>query len=369
MLGFLKSFSFFRRIKSKSNKKTLVVGNNKTGVGHSVLPASVKTRYMYKRTLGVGAFGTVCLVKDLRLDRLVAMKTLNKVAEKAQGKFLFLEEAKAIASIDHDNIVVVYDVEVSEESTYITMEYLSDGSLEDRLKQKGSYLEEEAVSIIKDVIQGLIAVHNRDLIHGDIKPANILFGPKGRAKLVDFGISPLFTKKNGKILGTPAYMAPEFIFRDKKEVDIRVDVFGVGLVFFEMLTGERYYTHKNFFENEQEMRRYYQLRVEQCCTKVSDLLKNILKKLLEVEREKRYKNLNEVLEDLPQYLNEKLDFLPRHYSDNEQLLREVMEVLLIDGKVSIAQERELHKRSETLGVSKQRTEEIKAEVLKIKQNG
>jgi len=202
--------------------------------------------YRIQSVLGRGAFGTVCLAHDTVLDRPVAIKelTLSEHAEESDAK-RFLQEARTAGGLNHLNIVTVYALRDRGSEVYLVMEYLAGGSLRTLLKEGGALPVERAVQIAADVCDGLAAAHAKGIVHRDIKPENILLTPDGRAKVGDFGIAHMPRAIGGYGItqtgfqpGTLTHMSPEQI--RGHPVDGRSDVYQVGILLYEMLTGQHH---------------------------------------------------------------------------------------------------------------------------------
>ncbi len=191
---------------------------------------------------GAGSFGRVYLAHDADLDRRVAIKVPNP--ERITGPEdaeAYLAEARMLARLDHPNIVPVYDVGRAEDATcYVVSKYIEGSDLAARLKQ-GRPSVREAAQWTAAIAQALHHAHVRGLVHRDIKPANILIDSAGRPCVADFGLA-LRDEDFGtgtRIAGTPAYMSPEQAHGEGHRVDGRSDVFSLGVVFYELLTGRR----------------------------------------------------------------------------------------------------------------------------------
>ncbi len=198
-------------------------------------------RYEIKTEVGRGGMATVYRAYDPRFERDVAIKILPPAFQHdAQFRVRFEREAKTIALLEHPAIVPVYDFGEEGEQPYIVMRYMSGGSLSLRLKE-GLLTMEETLQIISRLAPSLDAAHARGIIHRDIKPGNILFDQYGNAFLSDFGIARLTehagtTITGDSIVGTPAYMSPEQVHAEK-ELDGRSDIYSLGIILFQMLTG------------------------------------------------------------------------------------------------------------------------------------
>jgi len=198
-------------------------------------------RYEIQGEIGRGGMATVYRGVDRTLDRPVAIKVIRKeLAQEPAFLERFRREASAAAGLSHQNIVSIYDAHLSESPYYIVGEYVSGGSLHDRLAAEGALPVEEAVRLASKVCEALGHAHAHGLIHRDVKPQNILLTGSGEPKLADFGIAhALATPKltqTGITLGTAHYASPE---QAKGEpLDLRSDLYSLGVVLFEMLTGQ-----------------------------------------------------------------------------------------------------------------------------------
>lgn len=192
--------------------------------------------------IGRGAMGVVYKAVDRRLGRTVAIKFLaSELTRDPRACQRFEREARLAASLDHPNLATVHEVgETTQGYRYIVSAFYSGGSLKGRLAD-GAIAPEEAVSLARQLLAGLIAAHERAIVHRDIKPANLLLDQHGTLKICDFGIAKLLggtdLTRTGTPLGTPAYQSPEQ--SHGHVVDHRTDLWSVGVVLFELLTGRR----------------------------------------------------------------------------------------------------------------------------------
>jgi serine/threonine protein kinase len=196
--------------------------------------------YEVLAVLRYGAAGRVCQVRNTVSGRVEAMKTL--LPARAQvGEFTarFLREIRMHAGLDHPNIVRVHAAQWFREMPWMTMEYVPGGTLASILR-RGPLPMEQAVSYAWQALSALASVHEAAIVHRDIKPLNLLVSPEGVVKLIDFGVALRRSENSGAamggMLGSPHYMAPEQI-RDSACVDTRSDLYGLGVVLYEMLTG------------------------------------------------------------------------------------------------------------------------------------
>ncbi len=201
-------------------------------------------RYEILRPLGKGAMGVVYLAQDPQIERTLALKTVrfdgpSQSFSMSEAKARFLKEAKISGRLQHPNIVTVYDVGEDEGVLYLAMEYISGGSLSQRIADPGSFPLVDRIRILSEVADALSHAHQRGVLHRDVKPANILLTDSSSAKVTDFGIGKLLTgdtdlTTTGQMVGSPAYMSPEQVRGDK--LDVRSDVFSLGVVLYQTLT-------------------------------------------------------------------------------------------------------------------------------------
>jgi serine/threonine protein kinase/dienelactone hydrolase len=202
--------------------------------------ALIAGKYKIIEEIGRGGMGVVYKAEDIKLQRTVALKFLPaNLAESAELKGRFLIEARAAAALSHPNICVIHEVGESEERPYIAMEYVEGETLRDRIR-KESLTTENILAITSQVAAGLGEAHHKGIVHRDIKSANIMVTAKGQAKVMDFGLAKRrggsSLTKSHATLGTVAYMSPEQARGD--EEDQRTDLWALGVVLYEMLTGK-----------------------------------------------------------------------------------------------------------------------------------
>jgi serine/threonine protein kinase len=199
-------------------------------------------RYKIISEIGQGAMGVVYKAVDPIIDRTVAIKTINlnlSRQELEEYEARFQQEIKAAGRLNHPNIVTIYDVGKTESVAYMAMEFLEGNELKDMIASGNLPSAEQVVDIIAQVAEGLWFAHQQDIVHRDVKPSNIMVMKGGIAKITDFGIARLpnsaVKTMTGLILGSPRYMSPEQVIG--KAIDARSDIFSLGVVLYESLTG------------------------------------------------------------------------------------------------------------------------------------
>jgi serine/threonine-protein kinase len=206
-------------------------------------------RYEIAGELGKGAMGVVYKATDPNIGRTVAIKTLRIDIHGAENEEIlgrFKNEARAAGMMNHANIITIYDAGEQEGMFYIAMEFIEGQTLQGLLKQEKALPVEKATAIVRQVCSGLDYAHARGIIHRDIKPANIMITGDGTVKIMDFGIAKsggTGMTSTGQVVGTPNYMSPEQV--KGKPLDGRTDLFSVGVVLYEMLTGFRPFAGEN----------------------------------------------------------------------------------------------------------------------------
>src|SRR5262245_39719752 len=196
--------------------------------------------------LGQGGMGVVYKARQPRLDRMVALKVLPPAVVAGAPDFAerFAREGRALARLSHPSIVQVYDFGQAGGLYYLLMEYVDGPNLRQVLRS-GTLSPRQALGIVPQICEALQYAHDEGIVHRDIKPENILLDRRGRLKTADFGLAKLLGKEapeaqltgSGYVMGTPLYMAPEQMARPL-EVDHRADIYSLGVVFYEMLTGD-----------------------------------------------------------------------------------------------------------------------------------
>jgi serine/threonine protein kinase len=267
--------------------------------------------YRITAKLGAGGMGEVFLGEDARLDRKAAIKFLPaELAGDPGSRQRFLIEAKAASALNHPHVCVVYDVGETEQGLlFIAMEFVEGQSLDTLIKQGPQDISRVAEIAIQ-VADALDAAHGRGIVHRDIKPANINLNERGQVKVLDFGLAkrmPTGTDSSevtqvfqqtqqGQLLGTPSYMSPEQALG--KDLDHRTDIFSLGVVLYELVTGQRPFTGANFAEVINKIVHAQPPAIGRLNYDVPPELERITLKCLQKQPDRRYQSARELLVDL-----------------------------------------------------------------------
>ncbi len=257
-------------------------------------------RYKLIRELGRGGMGVVYKAEDTKLKRTVALKFLPpEITHLSEVKERFMREAQAAAALDHPNICTVYEFDETEEKNFISMAYIEGQNLKKKI-ESGPLELDEALKIATQVVGGLREAHKKGVIHRDIKSANIMVTEEDQAKIMDFGLARVaggtLVTKEGTTMGTIAYMSPEQARGE--EVDHKTDIWALGVVLYETLTGRIPFKA----DNEQVVLRMILSSKPEPITSLRTgiplELERIVNKCLEKESAKRYKEMDELMDDI-----------------------------------------------------------------------
>jgi tetratricopeptide (TPR) repeat protein/predicted Ser/Thr protein kinase len=261
----------------------------------------VAVRYEILEVLGEGGMGAVYKAKDRELDRFVALKVIRpELAANPDILQRFKQEILLSSKVTHHNVVRIYDLGDAEGFKFITMEYVEGKDLRQMLKEQGKLSVQDAVDIIAQVFGGLGAAHGKGIIHRDLKPGNIMQDASGRVVIMDFGLARSVVSdgmtRTGMMLGTMEYMSPEQAHA--KELDARSDIFTVGLIFYELLTGKMPYEAESAVASLLKRSQQRAMPVSSHDSAIPRALGSIVAKCLEPDPNLRYQSTAEVLTDL-----------------------------------------------------------------------
>jgi eukaryotic-like serine/threonine-protein kinase len=258
-------------------------------------------RYRLESKLGSGGMSTVYLARDETLERWVAAKVLHReISDQPDQLERFRREARAVAQVSHPNVVAVIDAGEDGGRPYIVFEYVDGETLKQRIDHAGKLPLDEAAAYAIEVGRGLGAAHSRRLVHRDVKPQNVLIDSEGRAKVTDFGIARELEQdgltKTGRVLGTTDYVSPEQAMG--QPVDARSDIYSLGVLLYEMLTGEVPFTAENLVGVAMKHVNEKMPDVQRKRPEVSSALAAVVERATQKKPEKRYPDMSAMLADL-----------------------------------------------------------------------
>ena len=254
-------------------------------------------RYRLEQKLGSGGMSTVYLARDETLERWVAAKVLHReISDQPDQIERFRREARAVAQVSHPNVVAVIDAGEDGGRPYIVFEYCDGETLKERIERLGKLPLDEAAAYAIEVGRGLQAAHARRLVHRDVKPQNVLIDSEGRAKVTDFGIARELEQDGltatGRVLGTTDYVSPE------QAMGQGVDARSVGVLLYEMLTGEVPFRAENLVGVAMKHVNERMPDVQAKRPEVSSALAAVVERATEKKPDKRYPDMNAMLTDL-----------------------------------------------------------------------
>ncbi len=259
-------------------------------------------RYRILGELGRGAMGIVYKAEDPNLDRVVALKTII-VDPDADGageyRKRFLLEAKAAGKLNHPNIVTTFDYGEQDGLAYLAMELLEGTDLRSRQMEE-SIPPGEAIEIARQVAEGLAYAHERGVVHRDIKPGNIMLNGQGQATIMDFGLARMraadHKTSTGMVLGTPRYMSPEQI--SGLPIDQRSDIFSLGIVLYEMLTGTRLFSGEDIAQVTHQITGFEHVPPSRQVPGLPAMVDFVVARALKKDPALRYQDARELAADL-----------------------------------------------------------------------
>ena len=282
--------------------------------------------YRIEAKLGAGGMGVVYKAVDSRLGRTAAIKILSTAALNADRERRFVQEAKAASSLNHPNIVTIYDIDTQDVDgkpiQYIAMEYVAGDTLDHLIGRKGLRIR-DVLKYAVQIADALAAAHAAGIVHRDLKPSNVIVTPQGVVKILDFGLAKLSEPtgadayaetlhgegspltEEGTILGTVAYMSPEQA--DGKKVDVRSDVFSFGSVLYEMATGQRAFAGGSKLSSLSAVLYKDPQPASQAVADIPPELDRIISRCLKKDPERRWQTMADVKVALEE-LREEMDF-------------------------------------------------------------
>lgn len=295
----------FKDVKAKSDllKKALTTVKKALGSAdkdkNQGMAQTPEGRYRIVKKLGQGGMGVVYQAEDTVLKRTVAYKILPPTLKEHPAVLTsFLQEARVAASLNHPNIVTIYDTGKNGDDLYITMEYVDGITLKESLDKTGKQPIGQLLGIMREICKGVAYAHSRQVIHRDIKPANVMLGKDGTVKIMDFGLAKVLSQSMAdktSVKGTPLYMSPEQILG--KNVDHQSDIYSLGCSFYRIVANRPPFSQGDIY--------FHHLHTQaappkQFNTEIPDRLNQIILKAIEKEKNKRYKSVKDLLNDLKQ---------------------------------------------------------------------
>src|SRR5262245_12956844 len=256
------------------------------------------SRYEIKSRIGRGGMGDLYLASDPNTNRLVAIKLLNATLDSTELRERFAREARALAALNHPNIVGIYDTGEYEGSPFIVMEYVRGETLSELIKRRASLSVSQKLKLMEELCAGLSQAHEAGIIHRDVKPANLMVDQRNNLKILDFGIARVadagrtriglpLTQMNMQI-GTPGYMSPEQI--EGGEVDHRSDIFAVGAVCYELLAFDEAFSGANTGQIESRVTRGTPRPLATLVPGLDPEIDEIILRALKTDPNKRYQD-------------------------------------------------------------------------------
>ena len=264
-------------------------------------PRAFNGDYELLGLLGKGGMGShVYKARQIKLDRIVALKVLDIMGDNEEAEKRFYSEAQAMKELNHQNLATVFDYGKQDGKIFIAMTFVEGEALSDIIKKKKILPVKHAIYIAWNAAKGLEYAHERGVVHRDIKPSNIMIKKNSDPCIIDFGISltmeSLRLTEAGMTMGTPEYMSPEQCHN--KNVTLQSDIYNLGIVFYEMLTGNPPFTGGASLAILNKQIRENPASITKINPEVSPALENIIFKCLEKKCENRYSNFYEFIKDL-----------------------------------------------------------------------
>jgi tRNA A-37 threonylcarbamoyl transferase component Bud32/TolA-binding protein len=307
---------------SAASARTLLLGAESQARGRTF------GKYEILKVVGQGGMGVVYKARQLDLDRVVALKILREGEGAREDQVRrFLAEAQAAAKLQHPNIVTIHEVGIEEGVHYFTMDFVEGETLHDKFQRGERFSPDEAARLVATLARAVHYAHQRGIVHRDMKPGNVILPPDGPAKITDFGLAKqagadLFITKSGVAIGTPLYMSPEQARGDLRSIDGRSDIFSLGTIFYQLLTGELPFLGQSHIEIYNKIMLDDPAPPRQLAPAVPKDLETICLKALEKRPKDRFASGKALADDLERALRgESIEARP--HGAGERLLRAV----------------------------------------------
>ena len=327
----------------------------------------IKDRFKILKKLGKGGMGEVLLAEDVKLGRKVAIKSIIRTnLSDTTSKIRFLREAQTASQLDHTNICTIYEIYEEDERDYIVMQYIDGVTLDQIIGVKKLSID-KIIDISIQVCNGMIEAHNKEIIHRDIKPGNIMIDNKGVVKILDFGLAKFTSDsavktdgrvdsdltQKGFVMGTVAYISPEQA--KGKPLDKRTDIFSFGVVLYEMIEAQ------NPFRVDEQIETLYNVlnKKVEFTRDIPEELKEIVRKALEKDRENRCPDFASLKEDLEAFQ----EFYARLKARNAE--SRVTEIIDFTEQAQILEEVQKTSDKENLGEMVDRIKKMKASTERV----
>jgi serine/threonine protein kinase/Tfp pilus assembly protein PilF len=263
--------------------------------------STLANRYEIIEELGKGGMGRVYRVEDTKLKQEVALKLIkSEIASDKKTIERFRNELKFARNIRHKNVCGMFDLGEAEGAHFITMEYVRGEDLKSLVRRIGQLPIGKSISISKQICEGLVEAHRLGVVHRDLKSNNIMIDKEGNVRIMDFGIARSLTEKGitaaGVMIGTPEYMSPEQA--EAKEVDKRTDIYSLGVILYEMITGRLPFEGDTHLAIAMKHKGETPRRPKDLNPQIPDILCDIILKCMEKEKDNRYQDVAEVKADL-----------------------------------------------------------------------
>jgi serine/threonine protein kinase/tetratricopeptide (TPR) repeat protein len=257
-------------------------------------------KYDITAKIGQGAMGEVFKAHDPILNRFVAIKTMSAaIGTDDELRKRFLREAQSAARLNHPNIITLFDFGEDQGKIYMAMELLEGSDLKDLIAGQNITQLEDKLGLMEQICDGLAFAHMQEVVHRDLKPANIHVQPNGQVKIMDFGLARLGTSemtRTGMVMGTPHYMSPEQV--KGKRADFRSDIFSLGAVFYELLTGHKPFDAESLHAVLFQVMEHQPEDVRHWSPEVPNILVQVVDRALSKDPEQRYAHAGEMREAL-----------------------------------------------------------------------